>query len=44
MILAGNNELDSATNLSPWAGLGVFALYAIVALGAAAFSLVRRDA
>ena len=30
--------------LSPWAGLGVFGLYAVVALIAAAFMLVRRDA
>ena len=31
-------------SLSPWVGLGVFFLYAVVALGAAAFTLVRRDA
>jgi ABC-type transport system involved in multi-copper enzyme maturation permease subunit len=30
--------------LSPWLGLGVFFLYALAALGAAAFTLVHRDA
>ncbi|MGR7026046.1 hypothetical protein [Geodermatophilus sp. URMC 62] len=30
--------------LSPWAGLGVFSLYAVIALSAAAAALVRRDA
>ena len=30
--------------LTPWVGLGVFALYAVAALGAAAFMLVHRDA
>jgi ABC-type transport system involved in multi-copper enzyme maturation permease subunit len=30
--------------LSPWLGLGVFFVYAVVALGAAAITLVRRDA
>ncbi|MDX6717478.1 MAG: type transport system permease protein [Baekduia sp.] len=34
----------SATSLSPWVGLGVFCLYVALALGAAAFTLVRRDA
>ena len=29
--------------LSPWIGLGVFALYAVVALAGAAYLLVRRD-
>jgi ABC-type transport system involved in multi-copper enzyme maturation permease subunit len=33
-----------ATLLAPWVGLGVFFLYAILALGAGAFVLVRRDA
>jgi ABC-type transport system involved in multi-copper enzyme maturation permease subunit len=30
--------------LSPWAGIGVFAIYAAVALGAGAFMLKRHDA
>lgn len=30
--------------LSPWAGMGVFVLYAAIALGAAAMVLTRRDA
>jgi ABC-2 type transport system permease protein len=30
--------------LQPWAGLGVFCIYAVVGLAAAAFLLVRRDA
>jgi hypothetical protein len=30
--------------LSAWLGLGVFFLYALAALGAAAFTLVHRDA
>jgi ABC-2 type transport system permease protein len=34
----------AATSLSPWAGFAVFCLYAVVALGAAAFTLIRRDA
>jgi hypothetical protein len=32
------------TLLSPWAGLGVFAVYAVVAVAAGAFVLKRRDA
>jgi ABC-type transport system involved in multi-copper enzyme maturation permease subunit len=32
------------TVLSPWAGLGVFAVYAAVAIGAGAVMLMRRDA
>jgi ABC-type transport system involved in multi-copper enzyme maturation permease subunit len=35
---------DAATSLSPWAGLGVFALYTAIALGLAAWQLLRRDA
>jgi ABC-type transport system involved in multi-copper enzyme maturation permease subunit len=35
---------QGATSLSPWIGLGVFFLYAVTALGAAAYTLVRRDA
>jgi hypothetical protein len=31
-------------SLPPWVGLGVFALYTAVVLGAAAFALLRRDA
>jgi ABC-2 type transport system permease protein len=31
-------------SLSPWVGLGVFFLYAVVALAAAGFTLARRDA
>ena len=30
--------------LSPWAGLGVFSLYAVIGLAVAAVALVRRDA
>jgi len=45
---AGQAIIDGSTNggtsLSPWVGMGVFFLYAIVALVAAAFALVRRDA
>jgi hypothetical protein len=33
-----------AHSLSPWAGTGVLALYALVALGAGAWRLARRDA
>lgn len=33
-----------AAGLSPWGGLGVFALYAVAALAAAAVALTRRDA
>jgi ABC-2 type transport system permease protein len=32
------------TSLSPWAGLGVFCLYAVAAIGAGAVMLKRRDA
>lgn len=35
---------QGATSLTPWIGLGVFFLYAVVVLTAAAFALVRRDA
>jgi ABC-2 type transport system permease protein len=42
-IITGGN-IDGANSLSPWVGLGVFALYAVVALGAAAFTVVHRDA
>jgi ABC-type transport system involved in multi-copper enzyme maturation permease subunit len=43
-IIDGGTNARGVTELSPWLGLGVFALYAIVALGAAAFTLSRRDA
>lgn len=42
-IISGGG-VEGANSLSPWVGFGVFCLYAIVALGAAAFTLVRRDA
>ncbi len=35
---------SAAGGLSPWTGLGVFVLYAAVALAAAAGALIRRDA
>ncbi len=47
---AGQAVINSGTNargvssLSPWVGLGVFGLYAVAALGGAAYTLVRRDA
>ena len=37
-------EPDPVLSLSPWAGLGVFALYTAIALGLAAWLLRRRDA
>jgi ABC-2 type transport system permease protein len=43
-IITGGTNARGATSLTPWIGFGVFCLYAIVALGAAAFALVRRDA
>lgn len=42
-IITGGG-VDGANSLSPWVGFGVFCLYAVVALGAAAVALVRRDA
>ena len=42
-ILSGNSSAGDDV-LSAWLGLGVFFLYAAVALGAAAFALVHRDA
>ena len=42
-ILSGNSSAGDDV-LSAWLGLGVFFLYAAVALGAAAFTLVHRDA
>jgi ABC-2 type transport system permease protein len=43
-IIGGSSRAGAAASLSPWVGLGVFFLYATVALAAAAFTLVRRDA
>lgn len=43
-IITGGANTSGAPALSPWIGLGVFALYAVIALGAAALALVRRDA
>jgi hypothetical protein len=41
VIISPTGGTDS---LTPWVGLGVFGLYAVAALGAAAFMLVHRDA
>jgi ABC-type transport system involved in multi-copper enzyme maturation permease subunit len=38
------NLRPSATDLAPWAGFGVFCLYAAVALGVACIVINRRDA
>ncbi|MDQ1375326.1 MAG: type transport system permease protein [Actinomycetota bacterium] len=44
-ILTGTSDLRGASaSLSPWVGLGVFFLWAVVVLGAAGYTLVRRDA
>ena len=43
-IITGGAGAPGMTSLSPWVGFGVFCLYAAIALGAAAFSLMRRDA
>jgi ABC-2 type transport system permease protein len=43
-IINGGSTARGGTALSPWLGLGVFFLYAVAALGAAAVTLVRRDA
>lgn len=43
-IIFGGTTGGGPDELSPWVGLGVFFLYAIVALVAGAFTLVRRDA
>jgi ABC-type transport system involved in multi-copper enzyme maturation permease subunit len=43
-IIDGGKSARGASSLSPWVGLGVFFLYAVVAMGTAAFTLVRRDA
>lgn len=41
---AGFVDADPTYALSPWAGLGVFALYTAILLGLAAWQLRRRDA
>jgi ABC-type transport system involved in multi-copper enzyme maturation permease subunit len=41
---AGMNTQHGTDQLSPWAGLGVFALYVVVALGVGLLVLRRRDA
>jgi hypothetical protein len=38
------NTVSSVDQLSPWAGLGVFALYVLAALGIGLYVLRRRDA
>ncbi|MDQ8044453.1 MAG: ABC transporter permease [Solirubrobacteraceae bacterium] len=38
------STFDFGTHLSPWCGLGVFAVYTVIAIVAAAVGLVRRDA
>jgi hypothetical protein len=43
-IITGGSTSGGDATLSPWLGLGVFFLYAVVTLGAAAFTLVHRDA
>jgi len=43
-IIGESSRSGSPAGLSPWVGLGVFILYAIAALLAAAFTIVRRDA
>jgi ABC-type transport system involved in multi-copper enzyme maturation permease subunit len=43
-IINGGKSARGVSELSPWVGLGVFALYAAVALVFAGYSLVRRDA
>jgi ABC-type transport system involved in multi-copper enzyme maturation permease subunit len=41
---AGMNTVSGTDQLSPWAGLGVFAIYVVAALGVGLFVLRRRDA
>jgi ABC-2 type transport system permease protein len=43
MLTGGVQPSDGSAILSPWVGLGVFALYAAIALGGAAYLMVRRD-
>jgi ABC-2 type transport system permease protein len=42
--LAVTSVAPDPSSLAPWAGLGVFCAYAVVALGLGAFRLRRRDA
>ena len=44
IITGGSNARSTVASLSPWVGLGVFFLYAALAMGAAAYTLARRDA
>jgi ABC-type transport system involved in multi-copper enzyme maturation permease subunit len=41
---AGMTTQSSSDQLGPWAGLGVFALYVVAALGIGLYVLRRRDA
>lgn len=41
---AGMNTQNGSDQLTPWAGLGVFALYVVAALGIGLYVLQRRDA
>ena len=41
---AGMNTVSSSDQLSPWTGLGLFALYVVAALGIGLYVLRRRDA
>ena len=41
---AGMNTVGGTDQLSPWAGLGVFAIYVVAALGIGLYVLKRRDA
>jgi hypothetical protein len=47
-LIAGNSlsavKPVPGFTLSPWAGLGIIALYAVVLLGVGCWLLVRRDA
>jgi ABC-2 type transport system permease protein len=44
IIYGGTTSARATESLSPWVGFGVFCLYAVVVLAAAAVVLVRRDA
>ena len=41
---AGMNTQNTTDQLTPWTGLGVFALYVVAALGVGLYVLLRRDA
>jgi ABC-type transport system involved in multi-copper enzyme maturation permease subunit len=41
---AGMNTVGGTDQLSPWAGLGVFAIWVVAALGIGLYVLKRRDA